>query len=308
MNTPVAFIVFNRPDCTARTLAAIRQARPPKLFVIADGPRPHRPDDAEKCAATRKVVDDGVDWPCEVERDYAVQNLGCAKRVGTGLTWAFSRSERLVVLEDDCLPDRSFFAYCDELLERYAYDTRIGQICACPRYFSEFERSTSYIFSQYGPCWGWASWRRAWNNFDLYLKDWPQFLEAGGLDSIVQSPAEHKIRTELYSAFYENRRMDTWDYQWGYAKMSQGMLSVIPCKNLIENIGFGGDGTHYGPDSVFTLRQSRIDFPLKHPAFILPDAKFDRVCSAVAVMNTYAPLWKRALRKLRRLTFGLPKP
>ena len=143
MITPVAFVVFNRPACTARTLAAIRQAQPPRLLVIADGPRPAHPDDVKLCADVRNIVDEGVDWPCEVERNYAVGNLGCALRVSSGLTWAFSRAERLVVIEDDCLPDPSFFWFCDELLGRYADDTRIGQICGCPRYFSTIDRSTT---------------------------------------------------------------------------------------------------------------------------------------------------------------------
>jgi hypothetical protein len=305
LKTAVALIVFNRPECAARTLAAIREVRPPRLFIIADGPRANRQADLEQCAAVRKLVEEGVDWPCEVERDYAVQNLGCATRLATGLTWAFSRAERLIVLEDDCMPDPSFFWFCEELLERYADDSRIGQICGCPRHFSEIRRQTSYIFSRYGPCWGWASWRRAWTGFDLLMESWPRFLESGALDAIVQSPAELEARISLYGGLHNSRSNDVWDFQWGYAKMSQGMLSVIPCRNLILNIGFGGEGTHYGKKSKFGLSHSNVERPLRHPEFVLPDSKFDKAFSKASLEANATAYSDRAIRKFRQLA-GIP--
>jgi hypothetical protein len=298
VNTPVAYIVFNRPDCTALTLAAIREARPPRLFVIADGPRSDHSDDATKCAEVRRLIDEGIDWPCEVERNYAANNLGCAVRVAGGLTWAFSNSERLIVVEDDCLPDQSFFWLCDELLERYADDTRVGQVCASPRYFSTIERPASYIFSRYGGIWGWASWRRAWANYSLRVESWPRFRASGGLDAVVQSRAEYKVRAALYQRLYEDPP-DTWDYQWGYAKLSQGMLSAVPCRNLIENIGFSGGGTHISPGSHFSLSRLRLDRPLRHPDFVLPDTLFDQAYSRVFTTSNSQALWRKVARKLK---------
>jgi len=299
LNTPVAFIVFNRPDCAARTLAAIREARPPRLLVVADGPRNAHPDDAARCASVRRLIDEQVDWPCNVERNYSDTNLGCAVRVASGLTWAFSRSERLIVIEDDCVPDSSFFCFCDELLERYANDTRVGQICGCPRYFSSIERGTSYIFSRYGAVWGWASWRRAWAGYSLQLESWPRFRAAGGLHAVVQSGAEYALRAALYQRLHQSTP-DTWDYQWGYARLSQGMLSAVPCRNLIENIGFGGGGAHLAPGSSFALDRMRLDFPLSHPEFVLPDLAFDRAFSRAFAADASTPVWRRVARKLRR--------
>lgn len=302
MQTPVAFIVFNRVDCARRTLEAIRRARPPKLFVIADGARDSHPADAAKCAAVRKLIDDGIDWPCEVERDYAARNLGCAARLATGLTWAFSRSERLVILEDDCLPDPSFFFFCDDLLDRYADDTRVGQISGCPMFFSEIASPNSYVFSRYGSIWGWASWRRAWNYYDLKLESWPRFLAARGLEAAVHSRAEYAKRHRLYHEMHSRQVFDSWDYQWGYAKFSQGLLSVVPCRNLIENTGFGADGTHYGPDDKFALHRFAMTFPLRHPEFVIPDLAFDRAYAAADTRNMFGPpLWQRAIRKARRI-------
>jgi hypothetical protein len=262
------------------------------------------PEDAAKCAAVRKLIDDGIDWPCQVERDFADKNLGCAVRPSTGLTWAFSRTERLIVLEDDCLPDPSFFWFCDELLERYANDSRVGQICGCPRHFSEVHRPTSYIFSRYGPCWGWASWRRAWSGFSLRMESWPRFLASGALDAIVHSPAERAARVALYGRLHQGQSPDIWDFQWGYAKLSQGLLSVIPCRNLISNTGFGGEGTHFGPGSRFELRRSQVDRPLVHPEFVLPDTRFDRAFSKAAIASGGAPLLSRAIGKIRRSISG----
>jgi hypothetical protein len=299
MDTPVAFIVFNRPDCTVRTIAAIREARPPRLLVIADGPRDGHAGDAERCAEVRRIIDRAVDWPCEVERCFAGENMGCAQRVASGLTWAFSRSERLVIVEDDCLPDPSFFRFCDELLDRYADDTRIGQISGCPRYFSAIPRSTSYVFSRYGAIWGWASWRRAWASYSLHLETWPRFRSSGGLKSVVQSRAEYALRSALYQRLYEEPP-DTWDFQWGYAKLSQGMLNVVPCRNLVENIGFSGGGAHVAAGSRFPLVRMAVDFPLRHPEFKIPDLPFDRAYSRAFTEECHRPVWKRVVRKLRR--------
>lgn len=302
MNTAVAFVVFNRLECTRRTLAAIRAARPPRLLVIADGPRPTRPDDAAKCAAVRQLIAEGVDWPCTVERDYAAENLGCGPRLASGLTWAFAQAERLIVLEDDCLPDPSFFRFCEEMLERYAGDTRVGQICGCPMFSSEIDRAASYVFSRYGSIWGWASWRRAWNYYDLRLETWPRFFAAGGLEAVTLSRPEYVKRKRLYDEMHQRQVFESWDYQWGYAKFSQGLLSLVPTRNLIENTGFGADGTHYGPDDKFLLQRRSLEWPLRHPEFVIGDLAFDRAYSAAETKNMFGPpLWQRALRKARRL-------
>jgi hypothetical protein len=277
MITPVAFIVFNRPDCTARTLAAIREARPPRLLVIADGPRPSRPEDTAKCLAVRKLIDEGVDWPCVIERNYADINLGCAARVAGGLTWAFSRSERLVVIEDDCLPDQSFFWYCDELLERYADDTRIGQICGSPFVRNSLHRDTSYVFSRYGPIWGWASWSRAWKYYDLHIQTWETLKARGDLTSVISNGMERRVRKQLYDNLRAGRH-STWDYQWGYAKLTNSLLSIIPTICLMENIGFGPDSTH-AVDKESILQRHQLERPLAHPLLVLPDAAFDKCFS-----------------------------
>lgn len=302
MTVPVVFLVFNRPECTTRVFAAIRQARPSLLLVVADGPRAGQPDDVTRCAAVRRLIDEGVDWPCTVERNYSETNLGCARRVASGLDWAFSRAERLIVLEDDCLPDPSFFPYCEELLERYKDNTKIGQICGSPRYISRIKRPTSYIFSHYGPIWGWASWKRVWRHYDLEMKSWPEVRRTGALRAFTQSEREFKQRTALYDKLYSSIPT-TWDYQWGYAKLVNHLLCIIPTANLVENIGFGPDGTHLH-DEQSKLKQFSLQQPLIHPVNLSPDIVFDRYFSQSFTQKRWSinGMWHRIRSRCSRFT------
>ncbi len=274
LTTPILFLIFNRPECTARVLNEIRQARPTKLFIVADGPRVDSPDDVSKCAEVRRIIDDGLDWHCEVLQNYSDINMGCAQRVSSGISWFFENVEEGIILEDDCLPDRTFFPFCQELLGKFRFDARIGQICGTPFICQELQRSSSYIFSRYGPIWGWASWRRAWKYYDLRLSNWPQAKELSCLDSISLTSHEKKKRHAIYENIY-NGNLYTWDYQWGYAKMSQSLLSIIPSVNMIVNIGFGVDATHTSSTKKSELVMGNTAFPLRHPDFILNDISFD---------------------------------
>ncbi len=305
MKTPVAFLVFNRPDCTARTLAAIREAKPPRLLVVADGPRQHRPEDQEKCALVRQLIADGVDWPCEVECEYAKQNLGCAVRVASGLAWAFSRAERLVVIEDDCLPDPSFFWFCDEMLEKYADDTRVGQICGTPFIRNKVECATSYVFSRYGPIWGWASWSRAWKYYDLTMGTWPRLKQNGNLSSVISNGVERRFRKKLYDEL-QGGRSGTWDFQWGYAKLTNSLLSVIPAVSLIENIGFGQDSTHTSTGQSI-LQRHELSKPLVHPENVIPDGAFEEAFSVASCGGRLKKAAARLLHTINRTFAGEEK-
>jgi hypothetical protein len=134
LKTPVALIIFKRPDTTERVFETIRQAKPPKLLVVADGPRTDQPGEAEKCAATRAIID-RVDWDCEVLKNYSDSNLGCGLRPATGISWVFEQVEEAIVLEDDCVPHPTFFRFCEELLEYYRHDERIMSISGINPYF-----------------------------------------------------------------------------------------------------------------------------------------------------------------------------
>lgn len=274
LTTPVAFIIFNRPDTTARVFEAIRQAEPPLLLVVADGPRPDHPGDVEKCAAARSVVDQ-VDWACEVLTNFAETNMGCKHRVSSGLDWVFDTVEEAIVLEDDCLPHPTFFRFCDELLEKYQDDERIMAVSGDNFQFGRRRTEYSYYFSRYNHCWGWATWRRAWRYYDRDMQLWPEIRDAGWLEDVLSDPSSVRYWTRIFQSVYEGH-IDTWAYQWTFACWVQSGLTILPNVNLVSNIGFGADASHTKGDSRFANMAVRpMSFPLRHPAFVLRDAQAD---------------------------------
>ncbi|TRU44882.1 MAG: glycosyltransferase family 2 protein [Microcystis aeruginosa Ma_QC_Ch_20071001_S25] len=276
LTTPVAFLIFNRPDTTARVFEAIRQAKPPKLLVVADGLRPDRADDIEKCKAARAIID-GVDWDCEVLTNYSDVNLGCKSRVSSGLNWVFDTVEEAIILEDDCLPHPSFFQFCEELLEYYRHDQRIMVISGDNFQFGRKRTEYSYYFSRYNHIWGWASWRRAWQYYDLKMKLWQEISDGSWLESILGETQAVKYWTKIFQTAYDNK-VDSWDYGWTFACWIQNGLTILPNVNLVSNIGFGADATHTSTaiQSVVNNPVREMSFPLQHPPFITRHFEADR--------------------------------
>jgi len=276
VQTPVALIIFNRPDTTAKVFAEIRRARPSKLFVIADAPRANRPSDVEKCVAARSIVE-SVDWKCEVLTNYAEQNLGCQKRISSGLNWVFSQSEQAIVLEDDCVPHLSFFRFCEELLSRYQDDQRVMHIAGTNYQFGQQRFPYSYYFSRYNHCTGWATWRRAWEHFDLDMKLWPEFRDRGLLSDLFSDARAEAYWRRSFQLVYE-KRIDSWAYCWTLACWARSGLTILPNVNLICNIGFDADGSHTkNRRSRFgNIPLEEMTFPLQHPPFVIRDDKADR--------------------------------
>lgn len=274
LNTPVAFIIFNRPDTTARVFAEIARARPPKLLVIADGPRDNRSGEEEKCRATRAIIE-GVDWPCEVLTRFSDTNMGCKKRVASGLDWVFEQTPEAIILEDDCLPHPTFFRFCEELLARYRDDERIGMISGDNFQFGRQRTSDSYYFSRYCHIWGWATWRRAWQRYDVNMSLWEEVRDGGWLRDILGDDREVKYWQKIFQKV-AGGAIDTWDYQWVFANWINSSLSVIPAVNLISNIGFGENATHTTKLNGFAdMMVSDMNFPLINPSMVIRDAHAD---------------------------------
>ena len=273
--TPVLFLIFNRPDHTRRVFDAIRQAKPSRLFIAADGPRHDRPGERERCEEVRRIAT-AVDWDCEVVTLFRVENLGCKRAVSSAIDWFFAHVEEGIVLEDDCLPSQSFFSYCQELLSHYRNDARIMQICGSNLLNEPGRSGHSYFFSNYGPVWGWASWRRAWRHYDVEMKLWPEIKEKNLHEYFCQSPEEVKYRLDLYDKVHSGEIDTCWDYQWGFAKMINAGLSITPATNLISNIGFGVDATHTTAACSYSdLSVSDLTMPLNHPPYVLRDVRYD---------------------------------
>jgi hypothetical protein len=265
LTTPVAFIIFNRPDTTERVFAEIAKAKPTKLLVIADGARTHKEGEAEKVAATRKIIQ-RVDWTCEVLTNCSDVNLGCKLRVSSGLDWVFEQVDEAIILEDDCLPHFSFFRFCQEMLQQYRDDQRIGTICGNNFKFGEKRNGDSYYFSKYVHIWGWATWANRWNNvYDVVLNKWPSIRDEGWLDDILINKKEVGYWTSIFENIYQGK-VDTWDYQLMFSIWLEGQINVIPNVNLVSNIGFGIDASHTIKGSTLeSLPTEEITFPLKHP-------------------------------------------
>lgn len=273
LKTPVAFLIFNRPDTTAKVFAAIREARPPKLLVVADGPRADRPGEAELCASTRAIINQ-VDWPCEVLTNYADVNLGCKDRVSSGLDWVFHEVEEAIILEDDCLPHSSFFPFCEQMLDRYREDERVMMVGGTNYLFDRLKIEESYCFSRYFAIWGWATWRRAWSRYDITMREWPRLRNEGQLQSFYSQRFMRNHVIRIFNAAYHGN-IDTWDIQWFYTCLFNNGLSIIPRANLISNIG--PVGTHTSGDrsnNFFPVFSTEVD-DLKHPEKVYPNFVYD---------------------------------
>lgn len=271
LNTPVAFFIFNRPETTQRVFAEIARVQPETLLVVADGPR--YAEDTEKCAQTRAIVET-IDWPCTLLTNYSDHNLGCKHRVAYGLDWVFTQVEEAIILEDDCVPEPSFFPFCEQMLEHYRGDTRIMMIAGTNYLLDSLSIPESYTFSRYFAIWGWATWKRAWERYDLKMQAWETLKAQGQLQGFYPQPFMQEHITTSFDLVHQGR-VDTWDIQWFYSCLFQSGLCVVPKVNLISNIGVVGrhsseqDRNHFKP--VFALNTALMT----HPAQVYADQRYD---------------------------------
>ena len=295
LTTPVAFIIFNRPDTTEMVFAEISRARPPKLLVVGDGPRVNRSGEAEKVAAARAIID-RVDWDCEVLTNFSEVNLGCKRRVSSGIDWVFEQVEEAIILEDDCLPEPSFFRFCQELLERYRYDQRIGMISGDNFQFGNRRNDDSYYFSKYVHIWGWATWRDRWAaSYDVTMAKWPRVRDEAWLSDIVGNTREAAYWRKIFERVHRGE-IDTWDYQWVFANWVEGRMTILPAVNMITNMGFDGNATHTTGDSeLANLARCAVSFPLKHPPGVFRNMQADMFSEKKCFR---IPLVKRVRNKL----------
>jgi hypothetical protein len=299
-NTSVLFLIFNRPDTTAQVFERIRQIKPSKLYVAADAAREGRPDEAQRCAEARAIIDD-IDWDCELKTLFRESNLGCKIAVSEAITWFFEQEEYGVILEDDCLPDLSFFQFCEELLIRYKDDDRIGHIsgnCFLPGIVKD---GLGYDFCSVSHIWGWASWRRVWQNYDV---DFPYWNEAK-TDKNKRKSLFKNLNEEIYFLSFlsdtlkGNRGINTWDIQYLYMLRVQNQLSIYPAVNLVTNIGLRSpNATHTTSRKVMKLYvlSQNIDFPLKHPQYVLPNRRIDDI-----ILKKKFFSYKRLIRYLLKM-------
>jgi hypothetical protein len=274
--TPVLFIIFNRPDTAQKVFDNIKRIKPKQLFVAADGPRVSRKDDKEKCLATREIIRQ-VDWECEVKTLFRDENLGCRIAVSTSISWFFSFVSEGIILEDDCVPSESFFPFCAELLQYYRNDKRVMMISGDNFVLQTQNSEYSYFFSKYHFIWGWATWKRAWELYDVNMEDWPNVKNNHAFLDQFSNNFERQYWLKIMNLTYQGV-INTWDYQWAFSIWKNNGLTICPGTNLISNIGFDENATHtIFKGKVSNLAACDIHFPLKHPPFCYRNTTLDKM-------------------------------
>lgn len=276
--TPILFLIYNRPEKTSLVFDVIKQIKPKYLYVAADGPNSSKSLDMEKCSLTRDIVTNNIDWDCELKILFNSTNLGCGLSVSNSISWFFKNVEQGIILEDDCLPHISFFPYCEILLNLHRNNNEITSIAGTALPNGIYSTSHSYIFCQYCLIWGWATWRRAWDTYDFNMSTWPILKNTNFLKKISMGRA--RFVWQWHNNFQKvwSKEIDTWDYQWTYGNFLRGGKCIVPVNNLINNIGFDEEGTHTKhehPLFSYSILQE-MHFPLCHPNVLNLNLEADR--------------------------------
>ncbi len=274
LETAVVFCVFNRLSTTKKVFEKIREAKPPRLYIICDAARESVAGEKEKVEAVRNYIEQNIDWECEVHKDYAKENMGCGKRIPDGVTRMFETEERAIILEDDCVPAASFFRYCQEMLDYYNDDERIMMISGNNPYAGCYESTEEYLFSKVPFIWGWATWRRAWKLYDFNLESFPAARHDPVFKKIFPKKAYWVYMAE-FEALYRHK-YDAWDYQFMYAGILNDKLSIAPAKNHVFNIGFYEESTHTNKMPEWIKQEAEeVNFPIRHRKTVEWDRDFD---------------------------------
>ena len=301
-NSPVLLLIFNRPDTVLQVIDSLRLAKPKRLYIAADGPREGNLADQALCKETRDNVLDNIDWDCEVKTLFRDKNVGLRNGVTGALDWFFEHEESGIILEDDCVPNSSFYTLCDDLLPRYLYDNRIGMISGNNYGFDLYDPALSYTFSKHGLIWGWATWRRAWKlynetNFDFSNGDLNLFREN------ISNNVAYKNLWWNEAQYALSNQKSVWAYLWGIVRYSNNLLVVRPKVNLVANVGFGENATHtsHSPDEKYIVSE-QLDLPFVHPKYILPDYLADAALENFrleAFQKTQIKVTKSNLKKIK---------
>jgi hypothetical protein len=299
VTTPVVMIVFNRFEKTLEVFKRVKLMEPSKLYIIADGPRYGNESDVEKCEKVRSIFDK-IQWPCDVIKDYSLTNLGCAKRVFTGISNVFSKESAAIILEDDCLPNISFFRYCDEMLIKYLEDERVMLVSGTNIKIKWGTDNNTYHFSKLGGIHGWATWKRSWDLVDINISLWKDANTKRLLNNKL-SKRFYELRSSIYDQLVDNsENADTWDYQFGFARFINNGLAIVPAVNLISNIGYDEESTHNFDSNSRTanLPTFSLQFPLNHPKVMIEDVQYDKLFEDLLYPRTFKVAISLILKKL----------
>lgn len=296
-SVPILFIVFNRTDTALRVLDQIRIIKPEKLYFAADAPRSDK-GEAEliACQEARAILE-LVDWPCEIKTLFPQKNVGARKFIGDAISWMFESEEEGIVLEHDCLPHIDFFNYCSTMLDWYRHENRVMHISGTQ--FRDLGKGSPEIFfSHYNHIWGWATWKRAWRNYDLEMNDLEGFFQRGTIKHIFPEKVEQDYWSKKLRQA-QSGEIKSWDFQWTFALWNNDGVAIVPGSNLISNIGFGSGAIHTKDKNHFLSNRPVYPFDiikLKRPNTI----RIDRITEKFDFENVfYPPFYKRVLNKIK---------
>lgn len=300
---PVLLITFNRPAYTAQVLSSLMDSGVTKLYVFNDGPRDGNGTD-QKAREEIKILVNAIGKQCEVHTLFSETNLGCGLGVSSAISWAFEHEDRLIILEDDCIASKPFFAYCDYLLEKYCNDNRVWAISGENHLYPEWAFTESdYIFSQFGFNTGWATWKRCWDHFDIGMKKLADFIRLKGIENVFCCSDIVKTYYLKYGKLdLKIEKPRFWTIQFGFAIVSNRGLIIIPKENMIENIGVEGDHT-IGVNEFHHVKTSDSFSIKREPLFVLPDKNVDHwhYLKRIKPMIHGPNLLKKIRRKLKKI-------
>jgi hypothetical protein len=303
LQTPVLLLLFNRPDFTRELLKQIIPLSDARIYIAADGPRKSHTEDTVNCAAVRKLADDAPFASKQVFKLYRSDNLGCRHGVKDALDWFFSREERGIILEDDCIPDPSFFPFCEQLLEKYAVDEQVFAISGDNFLLDKIRLKESYYFTRYFHAWGWATWKRAWQKYDFEMRAFPEFIQRNGFEFYHMTENEKKYWTEQFSGIYNQlETVNSWAYPFSFSVWANQAVCIAPAKNLVRNTGFENSGTHtiQAPYWYKYLETGKLDIT-SHPDRISIHEDADRCEFNNIILQLYRP------PLLKRIWYALTK-
>jgi hypothetical protein len=300
--TPVLFIIFNRPETTRRVFEVIRQIKPRYLFIAADGPRLDKKEDIEKCKNALEVVKQ-VDWECNIKTLFREQNLGCGLGPSGAISWFFKQVEDGIILEDDCLPHPDFFTFCADLLAKFKNNPLILSISGTNFQNGKKRGDASYYFSVHNRVWGWATWRRTWQNYDYYLNNIDEQESVSMVRHLFRSKTEQNYWLNVFNCSKLNQTDNSaWDFQFMFLQWKSCGLTVTPNINLVSNIGYDEDATHtaWGKNNPNLNRHIGAIYPLMHPVNIERDRQADEYyfCKFIKPESSLRHKLNRKIKKI----------
>ena len=298
MNTPVLLILFNRADTALQVLERIKLVGVKKLYLFSDGPRSSKIEESETLKKVQSEILNAINWDCEIKTKFEEENKGPRYAIGNGINWFFENEEHGIIFEHDCLPNLSFFSFCEELLAKYADDERIMHISGNNFQFGRKFGTGDYYFSKFNHIWGFATWRRAWKHYDLDMKSYPEFKLKNELVNIFPDNRVYKFWETVFDKTY-NKEIETWDYQWTFSMWCQNGLAILPQKNLVSNIGFDSEALNTkNPNHKVAFMETFELLEIKHPKWIIHQMDAD----IFSIHNIFYPsILKFGIQKIKKL-------